>query len=95
MYRSVNISHRLPNANPQAYWDYTNNVKAWASWLYLNDGDDGTFGQGSNVTWSDGHSKYKVTSSFTWYEIGNTDVDPSVAMMSRISVCRNAVARDV
>jgi prepilin-type N-terminal cleavage/methylation domain-containing protein/prepilin-type processing-associated H-X9-DG protein len=74
MYRSVNISHRIPNANPHMY--YSNGAKNWASYVWYDSANDATFGDGCNVTYADGHSKYKLRKAYTVYEMGNTNADP-------------------
>jgi prepilin-type N-terminal cleavage/methylation domain-containing protein/prepilin-type processing-associated H-X9-DG protein len=78
MFRSHRMSHRMPFMMPHVYGSAGN--LAFATWAGNsrdpNDGMDNTFGQGQNVTWADGHAKYKRSGTITWYELGSTNSNP-------------------
>jgi prepilin-type N-terminal cleavage/methylation domain-containing protein/prepilin-type processing-associated H-X9-DG protein len=84
MYRAHRTAHRVAYANPHWYvFDGNTGSGGWAGWKIDDprDGTDKTFGDGANVAWGDGHAKYKLHRTITWYEIGDTDSNPQTRLM--------------
>jgi prepilin-type N-terminal cleavage/methylation domain-containing protein/prepilin-type processing-associated H-X9-DG protein len=74
MFRSHRWTHRVAYSNPDIY---SFDPNGYWYWLQFNadplDPQDRTFIDGSNLSYADGHAKYKKKGSVTWYELGCTD----------------------
>jgi prepilin-type N-terminal cleavage/methylation domain-containing protein/prepilin-type processing-associated H-X9-DG protein len=74
MYRSHGQSYREPYTNPQAY-GLNKTTPVFAISLYTDASNylDKSFGNGANYGWADGHVKYRLCGTITYYELGITD----------------------